>query len=167
MTDAKRKQIKDKVEAGEARVQAREDASLADRAGDKALEAKDKFTAFAKEHPITTVAGALALGVLISGLFPRSPTRKAANKVGTRAASLAAIGAELAMAYAQQAMDAAGEAGKYGAEKLDDLGDSVGDTARSLSRGAGRYAGSAADSARAAALEARNSLRKTIRKRMN
>ena len=75
MPDAKRTQLKKKIEAGEARNKARAEPTLIDRTGEKAIEAKDKFTAFAKEHPIATVAGGLALGILISGLFKRSPTR--------------------------------------------------------------------------------------------
>jgi hypothetical protein len=38
--------------------------------------------------------------------------RRAAVKGGSKAAGLAAIGAELALAYAQQAMEAANEAGR-------------------------------------------------------
>ena len=75
MPEAKRTQLKKKIEAGEARNKAktRAEPSLIDRTGERAVEAKDKFTAFAKEHPIATVAGGLALGILISGLFRRSP----------------------------------------------------------------------------------------------
>ena len=40
----------------------------------------------------------------------------------TRASALAAIGAELALAYAQQAMTAANEAAQTGAEKASELG---------------------------------------------
>jgi len=123
MGEAKRQQIKDQVEAGEARNRARGERTLLDRAGETAIEAKDRFTAFAKEHPVATVAGGLALGVLISGLFRGSPTRKAAVKAGSRAAGLAAIGAELAMAYASQALSAAEDAGRTGADKLGHVGD--------------------------------------------
>ncbi|MBO0750314.1 MAG: hypothetical protein J2O44_07805, partial [Porphyrobacter sp.] len=96
MTDAKRKEIKRKIAAAESRIQARvEGPSLTDRVGEKAIEAKDKFAAFAREHPIATVAGGLAVGILVSSLFRGSPTRKAGRKLGKTAASLAAIAAEL------------------------------------------------------------------------
>src|SRR5688500_3188838 len=98
MTEAKRKTLKQKVSAGEQRNQDRGRTTVVDRAGERAIEAKDKFVEFAKEHPIATVAGGLALGILVSSLFKRSPTRKVAG----RAAGIAAIGAELALAYAQQ-----------------------------------------------------------------
>ena len=70
------------------------------------IEAKDKFTAFAKKHPIATLAGGLAVGILVSGLFGGSPTRKAGKKLGKSAAGLAALATELAVAYAQSAMEA-------------------------------------------------------------
>ena len=90
MTDAKRSNIKRKVAAAKSRNEARaEPATLADRAGEKAVEAKDKFTSFARQHPIAIVAGGLAAGVLISGLFRGSPTRKAGRKFGRKAAGLA------------------------------------------------------------------------------
>ena len=61
MTAAKRTQLKKKVEAGQARNRAKTEhtTTIFDRAGEAAIEAKDKFTAFAKEHPIATVAGGL------------------------------------------------------------------------------------------------------------
>jgi hypothetical protein len=119
MAEAKRNQIRKKVAAAESRNQARAEApSLTQRAGERAVEAKDKFTAFAREHPIATVVGGLAVGILVSSLFRGSPTRKAGRKLGEKAVSLAALGAELAVAYGQQAMDAASEAREAGAERL-------------------------------------------------
>ncbi|MGZ5792431.1 MAG: hypothetical protein ACXWI7_09390, partial [Croceibacterium sp.] len=86
MTEAKRTNIKRKVTAAKTRNQSRAaPSSFADRAGETAIEAKDKFSAFAKKHPIATIAGGLAIGILISGLFRGSPTRKAGKKLGKRA----------------------------------------------------------------------------------
>jgi hypothetical protein len=153
MTEAKRKNIKRKVTAAKSRNQARaEPPSLTDRAGGKAVEAKDKFTAFARNHPIATVAGGLAVGVLVSGLFRGSPTRKAGKKIGAKAAGLAALATELAIAYAQSAMEAAGEARESGAEKL------------------GGWTEDAADyvaSARATARETGKSITQALRDRLN
>lgn len=163
MAEAKRKQIKNKVAAAEARNEARSEQTLTDRAGEKAIEAKDKFTAFAREHPIATVAGGLAIGVLISTMFRGSPTRKAGKKLGTRAAGLAAIGAELAMAYAQQAWEAAEEARRTGAVKLDQFGDTIGKSAHELGDDAASYAASA----RAKAREAGKSMTSALRSRLN
>lgn len=153
MAEAKRKQIRKKVTAAQDRNNARaEDQSLAARAGDTAVAAKDKFTGFAREHPITTVVGGLAIGVLVSSLFRGSPTRKAGKKLGKKAMGLAAIGAELALAYAQQAMEAAGDVREAGAEKLG-----------SWSEDAADYVASARDSAR----DAGKSITKALRDRLN
>lgn len=138
MAEAKRSQIKKKVAAAKSRNQSRsESSSLTVRAG----EAKDKFTGFAREHPIATVVGGLAVGVLVSGLFRGSPTRKAGRKLGKKAMGLAAVGAELALAYAQQAMEAAGEARDAGAEKLGSWSEEAADyvtTAREAARTTGK-----------------------------
>ena len=163
MPEAKRTQLKKKVAAGQARNKAKTEntTTVFDRAGEAAIEAKDKFTAFAKEHPIATVAGGVALGVLIAGLF-KAP-RRAAMKGGSKAAGLAAIGAELALAYAQQAMEAAGEAGKAGAKRLDGFGD----TARSVGQDAAHRASDAGETAMAVTREAGKRLSKAIRTRIN
>lgn len=153
MTEAKRTNIKRKVTAAKSRNQSRaETPSFTDRAGEKAVEAKDKFTAFAKKHPIATVAGGLAVGILVSGLFRGSPTRKAGKKLGKRAAGLTALATELAIAYAQSAMEAAGEAREAGAESLSDL-----------SEDAAGYVASAGATAR----DAGKSFARALRDRLN
>jgi len=163
MPEAKRKTIKSKVETGQARNRARTEntTTMFDRAGEAALDAKDRFTAFAKEHPIATVAGGVAVGILIAGLF-KGP-RRAAMKGGSKAAGLAALGAELAVAYAQQAMDAANEAGRAAAPKLERFGDS----ARSAGRDAAHRASDASETAVAMTREAGRRLGKAIRSRIN
>ena len=168
MTDApaaKRQELKEKIDAAEARNEARSNESWLDTAGEKAVEAKDKFTEFAKEHPVATVAGGVAVGILIAGMF-RGP-RQAAYRAGTKTAGLAAIGADLAMAYAAKALDAAQDAGRYGADRLDDFGDALGDTARGLKREASYIAGSKSDSARIAARKAGKTVRRTVRNRVH
>ena len=163
MADAKRKTLKEKVAAGQARNRAKTEntTTIFDRAGEAALEAKDRFTSFAKEHPIATVAGGVALGIIVAGLF-KGP-RRAAMKGGSRAAGLAAIGAELALAYAQQAMDAASDAGRAAAPKIEKFGD----TARSVGRDAAHRAGDAGETALSATREAGRRLGKAIRNRIN
>ena len=176
MAEAKRQNLKQKVAAGQARQKSRSKpettTTIVDRAGEKAIEAKDKFVEFAKEHPIATVAGGVAIGILVAGLF-RGP-RRAAIKGGTRAAGLAAVGAEVALAYAQQAMAAAAEAGRAGADRLDDLGDNARHIGRDaagrageLGRDAASRAGELGESARAAARDAGLRLAKAIRNRAN
>lgn len=163
MTEAKRKQLKDKVAAGEARNRDLGRTTIVDRAGEKAIEAKDRFVDFAKEHPIATVAGGVAVGILVSGLFKRSPTRKLGNAAAKRAGTIAALGAEFALTYAQQAMSAANEAGREGAHKLGELGDTVGGTARSTGRAALDRAGDLTEAARVAGKR----LGRTLRSRIN
>src|SRR5688572_25359187 len=163
MTDAKRQQLKSKVAAGQARNRDLGRTTVVDRAGERAIEAKDKFVEFAKEHPIATVAGGLALGILVSSLFKRSPTRKMAG----RAAGIAAIGAELALAYAQQAMAAANEAGKAGADRLGDLAETAGSSARSTGRAAADRASDLGEAARVVARDAGKRLSKALRNRIN
>lgn len=133
MTEQKKRQIKQKIEAGKARHAARaKGGELVDRASEAALSASHKAAELARAHPMTTVAAALAVGVLISGLFRGSPTRKAATAAGSRASGLARIGTELALAWAARAASAAGEARHASADRLGDLGDALGDTARRI-----------------------------------
>jgi hypothetical protein len=165
MTEAKRKQLKTKVAAGQKRNQDRGRTTIFDRAGEGAIEAKDRFTAFAKEHPIATVAGGLALGILVAGMF-RGP-RRAAMKGGSKAAGLAALGAEFALAYAQQAMEAATEAGRTAAPKIEELGETIGCSARTAGRAAADKAGDLSESARVIARDTGKRLGKVLRSRFN
>jgi len=167
MTEAKRTQLKRKVAAGQKRNEDRGRTTIVDRAGERAIEAKDNFVAFAREHPIATIAGGLAVGILVSSLFKRSPTRKLGGKAAKTAGSLAAVGAELALAYAQQALEAANEAGRAGAGKLEDLGETIGSTARSAGRAGAERAGDLGEAARAVSRDAGKRLSKAIRNRFN
>lgn len=162
MSETSRKQLQNRIEAGEARRAAREQ-SVGERIGEKAIEAKDGFVAFAREHPVTTVVGGLAVGVLVSMAF-RGP-RKAAGKAGSQASALAALGLKLAIDYAGQALHAADEARQSGAEKVGDWADSAGSSARSLRRSAARHSHDAADSARQAAREAADAVSRALRRR--
>ena len=160
MADAKRKNLKQKVAAAQQRNEARERTFL-DRAGETAIEAKDKFTAFAKEHPVATVAGGLVVGALIASMF-KGP-RKAAAKGGSKLAGLAVLGAELAAAYAARALETAQETGRDGAEWLGETGRSIGRGARGLGEEAASYAASARDSA----VRTGKSATRAIRGRLN
>jgi hypothetical protein len=166
MTDAKRQQIKSKVAAGQARNRDLGRTTIVDRAGEAAIEAKDKFVAFAKEHPIATVAGGVALGVLVSGLFKRSPTRRLGGKAAKRAGAIAALGAEFALAYAQQAMTVANEASREGAHRIGELSESVGGTARSTGRAALDRASDLTGTAREITRDAGKRLGKALRDRI-
>jgi hypothetical protein len=113
----KREQLRERIEAAEARQQAREQDKHA---------AEDQITSFAREHPLLLLAGGLTIGVALSALVPRSPTRKLSKKT---VALLGAI-AEFGISYGREAMDAAEEAGRQGKAKLVELrGGAKGETA--------------------------------------
>jgi hypothetical protein len=114
----KRKHLREKIEAAEARHQAREEA-------ERAAGPADRVTSFAREHPLLLIAGGLAVGIALSTLIPRSPTRKLSKKT---AAFLATV-AELGLAYGREAMEAAEEAGRQGKDKLAELSSTAKDKA--------------------------------------
>lgn len=130
MSDAKTKQLRDKIEASRTRQQKRERSELADRASD----AKDRLTGLAREHPLLLIAGGLAVGVAISALFPKSPTRK----IGRGALGIAATVAELGLSYGRQALETAGEtaedAARTGKSKLAGLKGSLASKGRKAAR---------------------------------
>lgn len=106
MSDERREQLRERIEAAEARQAARERAANATVA--------DRVTAVAREHPLLLIAGGLAIGVALSTLVPKSPTRKLSkNTLGF----LATI-AELGIAYGRQAMEAVEDSGREGMARL-------------------------------------------------
>jgi ElaB/YqjD/DUF883 family membrane-anchored ribosome-binding protein len=148
MNDPKRQEIKDRIAASQARQQSQQARPLGDRLGESAIETKDNLAAFAKEHPYLTVGAGLAAGILIAGMFPSA--RRAARKGGTQAAAIGALGTEVVMSTLHDLLGAGSEAGRAGAERVDDFGDAIGDTARQARRDAGYMAAQASDQARIA-----------------
>lgn len=155
MTEEKRKNLREKIEASERRNEER-------TAADYAIEARDRATAFVKEHPIATLAGGVALGVLVASLVP-GPGRRMRKKATAKGSALAAMLTELGIAYGTSLLDNIGDAARSGQDRLEDLGDSMGDTARSLRREAGHLIGDAGDSARALSREAGKKAGRSIR----
>ena len=149
--DQKRKQMRDKIEAGERRNAER-------TLGDYAREARDGAASFVKEHPITTVLGGLAIGVVVASLIP-GPGKRLRKKATARGSALAAMLTELGMAYGASMLDGLSDAARAGQDKLEDLGD----TARGLRREAGELAGSTSDRARALSREAGKKAGRSIR----
>jgi len=117
MSDATRKPLRERIAAGRARQEARGHPPLAERAAD----ARDSLTNIAREHPLLLIAGGLAVGVALSALVPRSPTRKLGKSAFAAVAALAEVG----LSYGRQAIETAGEsaegAARSGKAKLDDL----------------------------------------------
>lgn len=112
-----RTQLREKVNAGLAR--------QADREKSQAAELRDRVVSVAGEHPFLLIAGGLAVGLVISALIPKSPTRRMSKYAFSGIAMLA----ELGLAYGKQAYDsaedAAQEAGRAGRKKLDGIKDSL------------------------------------------
>jgi hypothetical protein len=148
MNDPKRAEIKARIAAAQARDEERPEPGLGGRIENGAAEASGKVTSLVKAHPVATVAGAVVAGVLVASLF-KGP-RRAAVRTGAKAASLASLGSEMALAFAAQLREDAEAARREGERKLDDLGDTVSDTARTLRREADYRAGKATDRARIA-----------------
>lgn len=147
-TVAPEQQVVAAVPGGEEVVNFSDDTPTEKTFADQASEAGEKAVAFIKEHPLATVAGGVALGILVAGMF-KGP-RRAAAAGGAKAAGLAALGSEIALAFASQMADAASDAGRAGARRLDDFGDTVGDVARKARRDASYRAAGATDAARIA-----------------
>lgn len=126
--EEKRAAIRERIEAGEADLERRQDRTLTDQL----TEAKDAAVDFTRKHPLAVVAGGFVAGIVISAFFKNSPTRR----LGRRGAAIAAIAADTAMEYGHQAYGMARGAGRTGLEAIDDFGDRAGDEARSLHRAA-------------------------------
>jgi hypothetical protein len=159
-TTQKRTELKDKVDAAQKRNRAREEKSF----GDYARDAGSGATSFVKEHPITTLAGAAALGILIASVVP-GPGRRLRKQATKRGAVLAGVLADLAITYGSQALEGAGKAARSGQDKLGDLGEVLGDSARSLRKSAGDAADDAGSLSRDAGKRALRTFR-DLRSRM-
>ena len=112
MSDAKKTTLRDRIEAGHARQTKRAEAESS---------TLDRLTTVAREHPLLIIAGGLAIGVALSTLIPKSPTRK----LSKNAASLIATVAELGLAYSRQAFDSAEEASQPTRERLGEFGNAL------------------------------------------
>ncbi|WP_408587983.1 hypothetical protein [Novosphingobium sp.] len=112
-----------------------------DRSAELAGNAAQKARDFVHDHPVATVAGGIVLGAIVAGALSRrrssgdqrGVTARAVQAVSDAAspvvkpateniARLAALGAELALAYAARAADK----GKEGVDKLEEIGGTVG-----------------------------------------
>lgn len=151
MNDPKRAEIKARIAAAQERETKNKEMTFTERASQTASDATDSFVSFVKERPLTAAAGGLVLGILVAGLF-KTP-RQAAMRGGAKAASLAAVGAEIAAAFAANLLDDAQDVGRAGARRAGDIGDSLGDRARSLGRSASHTLGDTSDAARIAKRE--------------
>ena len=136
----KREELKGRIEAGQQRHANR-------TVGDYARDARDNATAFVKKHPIATVAGGVAIGVIVASMVP-GPGRRMRKKATRRGSALAAMVAELGLAYGTSLLDNLGSAARTGGDRLEDLGDAIGDSARDLRREASLRSDAAGEAAR-------------------
>jgi len=136
----KREELKSRIEAGEQRHANR-------TVGDYARDARDSATAFVKEHPVATVVGGVAIGVIVASMVP-GPGRRMRKKAAKRGSALAAMVAELGLAYGTTLLDNLGSAARTGGDRIEDLGDTIGDSARDLRRQASIQGSAASETAR-------------------
>ena len=157
--DQNREKLREKIATGQAR--------LAERSiGDYARDARDNATGFVREHPLVVVGAALAVGVVLAAVIP-GPGRRLSQRVGktlaNRASAIAAIAAELGVAYAASLMNAAGSAAQSGQDKLEDFGVAIGDDARKVRRETTQRIATATDRARSFKRDTANKARRTLR----
>lgn len=126
----KRKELKQKIQAGEQRHAARSLADSARAAGEDTVE-------FVKRHPLATLAGAIAVGLAIGAMT------KPGRRLGKRGGAVAALITDAAIAYGMKVIQQAGSAAREGQERFGDLsgtlserlaetGSKAGDTIRAL-----------------------------------
>lgn len=162
--EAKRQAIKERISAAQTRNDSKREPSLLDQIGEQAVVARDEFTAFARKHPVATVVGGVALGVLISAMFKNSPTRKAGRYAGEKAVGLATLGSDAVVSFAQHLMDSTADVRQAGVDKLEDVNDALGDKARKVKRDAAYKLDSASDSARITARNLGKNIARSLRK---
>lgn len=136
----KREELKNRIEAGQQRHANR-------TVGDYARQARDNATAFVKEHPVATVVGGVAIGVIVASMVP-GPGRRMRKQATKRGSALAAMVAELGVAYGTTLLDNLGSAARTGGGRLEDLGDAIGDGARDFRRQASLQGSAAGETAR-------------------
>jgi ElaB/YqjD/DUF883 family membrane-anchored ribosome-binding protein len=151
----KRQELKSKVDAAQKRNKERS-------FGDYAREARDDATSFAKEHPITTLVGGLALGVLVASMVP-GPGRRLRKRATKRGAALAAVLGDLAVTYGSRALDGAGDAARSGQSRLGDLGDTLTEVLSEGAKSLRREAGDATEGAERLSRSAGKRATKTLR----
>ena len=140
MSEEKRQQLRDRIDAAQARNDSRAERSV----GERFADAREDITGMVKDHPIAFIAGGIALGLAIGAMFPGSPVRKVGRRAGRRAGAFAALASELAMTYGHKALDAADDARHSSRDRLSELGDYLSQNTRGLRADIARHADDAA-----------------------
>lgn len=132
-TADKRAKLRSKVLAAQARNTARQAADMRDNAAE-----------FVATHPFASLAGAVAVGMVVGAMLPKSTGRK----LGKSALGIGSFLAKIGASYAQQAWSAAREARKAAAEQIEDLDETIMDSTSGLRHDMKRIAEKASDSSR-------------------
>ncbi|TCD05135.1 hypothetical protein EYB45_06420 [Erythrobacteraceae bacterium CFH 75059] len=122
-----------------------------------ARDAASTLGNFAREHPVATVLGGLAVGLLIGSMTP------AGRRVRRRAGGLASSASEAAIGFAMGLIDDAADAARHGKDALVDTGERVGLGLREARRSAEHYARSASDRAGVTSRSAGRALSRRLR----
>lgn len=125
MSEDKREALRQKIAAGRQRLAERDLVETAREAGEQAVS-------FVKKHPLATLGGAVALGLIIGAMT--KPGRRLTRRGGV----LAALATDAALAYGMKLIDQASDAARAGREHLGELGQSAGETAAETGRKAGQ-----------------------------
>lgn len=127
----RRDRLRQRIEDGELRQQAR-------RVADQARDAAEGLVDYAKAHPLRIVAGAVALGLAVGAMT------KPGRRAGKRGGALAAFAADAALAYGLKAWKSTLDAGSEAGDVAKDFGRSASyklDTAAGAMRETSRKAG--------------------------
>ena len=164
MSDAKRQDIQDRIAVGEARNSTRNSTETQVQVPREYEDFEDEsdVVVFIKEHPFVTLAGALAVGVLVAGMFPS--TRRAARRGGDKASAWSAAGTSAVVAAFQSLQDVIADAGRASGETLEDWSDSVADQTRKARREASYLAERSRDEVGAAARDTGESISRSFRR---
>lgn len=125
MSEDKREALRQKIAAGRQRLAERDLVETAREAGEQAV-------GFVKRHPLATLGGAVALGLVIGAMT--KPGRRLTRRGGV----LAALATDAALAYGMKLIDQASDAARAGREHLGDMGQSASETAAETGRKAGQ-----------------------------
>lgn len=96
---------------------------------------------FVKDHPVVAVAGAVAIGAVVSALLPR----RAGRKLAGRAAQIIEIASVAGLALGRDAVERAESAGSSLRRQGESLADRAGTLGSSAADRVGRIGGAAAD----------------------
>ena len=110
----------------------------------KAADARDNAADFVAAHPFSSLAGAVAVGIVLGSMLPSSTGRK----LGKGALGVITFAAKIGASYAQHAWSAAREAKETASDRIEDLDETIMDSAAGLRHDVKRIAEKAGDSSR-------------------